>query len=920
MAKKEEDINKRVKKLEESIHKQATQKIASISDVLGDLEDQVDYVKQISEYQKSYEDSSQSSKSILREALKIEAQISEYKELANDYAKQSNKSAQEEAEVQIEILTTQKDQAKQAGASARADAERNKSLRDQVDAYSKMTGAQKKAQSLLDTRDKISQSIADIEKEIAETTGDNEVMVKNILKEKIKQLKNIQEVNNIEIDNLTLSEDQLKAREKLAKIEEEVSKSVGKSLGFLDKISSTIEEIPIVGGILSKALGVDDLKQKLTKDLTKQIMGMGSTFKSAFASAGGGLAGMAGGIKSIIPMIGTMGATLWASLAPILPILLPIIAAVMLLKRAFEMDQELTDMARGLGVSKHEATYIHEELLDIAETTKVVGANSEALGKAYIDVAKSMGVTKLANAEMAETQVLLTKSIGMATEEAVAFQKMSMAGGKSSEQNLAVIKAGVESMTGGLMSYKEVAGDIAKSSKAVQASYKGNIAALTKAVVTAKKFGMTLDQTKKSADSLLDIETSLENEMKANVLTGKSMNMNKARQLALEGKSAEAIEEAMHQAGGLAEFQNMNHIQQKAIAEAAGMTVDEMTAGMEAQKNMESIAKDVGVALGENGKFTDEQLKAAEKLGNKEAKKMLQQKQVNSAQEKMAEMGNKLMVIFDKIATPLMEIIDPLMSLIDFIFPAIMATMKFAFAPLLGIADMFKGIKKIIDGDIMGGLKDISTAIIEFFFRPLKFVWDMLTGFFPGLKEAASKAIDWIIGAVKGILPDWAISLIGGDDDKAKESKEEYEKLTPVQQEGVDNATGTVKDKVQDALINPDGGLVVKGSKGSFQLDKNDSIVAGTELNQSSESSSEGGGILSSLASAIAAPLSAVGNMMGAKPDNSELVSLLKQLIAKVDQPVQFNIGGKAIDEIAKQTSVRKSYSGKVDGAYGAMA
>jgi len=47
------------------------------------------------------------------------------------------------------------------------------------------------------------------------------------------------------------------------------------------------------------------------------------------------------------------------------------------------------------------------------------------------------------------------------------------------------------------MNYKDVAKDIANSSKAVQASYKGNIAALTKAVVTAKKFGMTLDQTKK---------------------------------------------------------------------------------------------------------------------------------------------------------------------------------------------------------------------------------------------------------------------------------------------------------------------------------------------------------------------------------------------------------------------------------------
>jgi hypothetical protein len=49
----------------------------------------------------------------------------------------------------------------------------------------------------------------------------------------------------------------------------------------------------------------------------------------------------------------------------------------------------------------------------------------------------------------------------MSADEASAFQKMSMAGGKSAEQNLAVIKTSVESMTGGMMNYKDVAKDIA---------------------------------------------------------------------------------------------------------------------------------------------------------------------------------------------------------------------------------------------------------------------------------------------------------------------------------------------------------------------------------------------------------------------------------------------------------------------------
>jgi hypothetical protein len=39
---------------------------------------------------------------------------------------------------------------------------------------------------------------------------------------------------------------------------------------------------------------------------------------------------------------------------------------------------------------------------------------------------------------------------------------------------------------------------------------------------------------------------------------------------------------------------------------------------------------------------------------------------------------------------------------------------------------------------------------------------------------------------------------------------------------------------VKDGMISPDGGLVVSGEKGTYQLDKNDTVIAGTELGTSS--------------------------------------------------------------------------------------
>ena len=651
------------------------------------------------------------------------------------------------------------------------------------------------------------------------------------------------------------------------------------ALGFLDKVPG--------GGIMKSFFGID----KKLEVVNKAVM---DSFVTGLANGGSVGSAAFGALRA-----GAM--SFMASLGPILVPLLAIAAAAYAIKKAFDMDKEVTEMAKNLGMSKHEAHEIHEELIGVASTTKVVGANTEELGKAYQDVAKSLGTSKLASAEMAETQVYLTKQLGMASDEAAEFQKMSMGTGRTAYQNLEVIKAGVEGMTGGLMNYKEVASDIAKSSKAVQASYKGNIAALTKAVVTAKKFGMTLDQTKKSADAILDVESSLEAEMKANVLTGKNMNLNAARELALKGDTAAAMEEMMNQAGGYDELMAMAPYQQKAVAEAMGMTTDEMIKAAEHQKNLNTMADELGITLDENGKMSEEDMQRALASNNEEAKKLALQQQQTAASEKLGAMGDKLMTIFMKIADPIMQMLDPLLDLIDFIFPAIMAGAKFAFAPIIGVADMIGGIIKMFHGDFIGGLKQIGAGIIEFFFAPFKLIWDLLTGFFPSLKEMANKAIDWIIDAVKGLIPDWALDLLGmGPEDKEKEASSEK------------------VEKVHDAVIDPNGGLVVKGREGSYQLNSEDSIVAGTNLQGGD---SEDSGMLGGLLSALSSPFEAVGDIVGAVTgggsNNAEVVALLKELIAKVDQPVQVNINGAVIDQLERQASIKRTYNTKVDSGYG---
>lgn len=125
--------------------------------------------------------------------------------------------------------------------------------------------------------------------------------------------------------------------------------------------------------------------------------------------------------------------------------------------------------------------------------------------------------------------------------------------------------------------------EIAKNTELIAlGGYKG-AKAFTDAAMKAQKMGVELQTTSKVMNGLLNFENSLNKQMEASVLLGKEINLDKARQLALEGKSVEATEEVLKNIGGQAAFDKMNVLQKQALAEATGMTVEELNKAVDAQ-------------------------------------------------------------------------------------------------------------------------------------------------------------------------------------------------------------------------------------------------------------------------------------------------------------------------------------------------
>lgn len=148
--------------------------------------------------------------------------------------------------------------------------------------------------------------------------------------------------------------------------------------------------------------------------------------------------------------------------------------------------------------------------------------------------------------------------------------------------------------------------DMAKSSEEVAAFTKDGGENIAVAAVAAKKMGMEFSQLTKMADQLLDFENSINKQMEASVLLGKEINLDKARQMALNGDLAGMTQEILANVGGEAEFNKMNLLQRKALAESMGVSVADLQKMIKNQDALNDLTQEQQMALATGETTLDE--------------------------------------------------------------------------------------------------------------------------------------------------------------------------------------------------------------------------------------------------------------------------------------------------------------------------
>ncbi len=271
-------------------------------------------------------------------------------------------------------------------------------------------------------------------------------------------------------------------------------------------------------------------------------------------------------------------------------------AADVFLTQLMATDKETTAMARSLNMSKDEAIGIKQQFAVIAATSGDIAINSIRLGKANAGLNAQLGTGVQFSGDMLTTFSKLTEIVGISADAAgsLAFQGQ-MAGQSFREVEENVLGASYEMQRGvGIqLDMKGVLEATGKVTGQVRANLGATPELIAKAVTAAKLLGAELDTIVNAGKAQLDFESSIANEMEAELLTGKQLNLERMRSAALAGDQVTVAEELAKNVGTHGEFMKMNVLQQEALAKAMGMSTDSMADMLFKQETMGMNAKEL---------------------------------------------------------------------------------------------------------------------------------------------------------------------------------------------------------------------------------------------------------------------------------------------------------------------------------------
>lgn len=366
-------------------------------------------------------------------------------------------------------------------------------------------------------------------------------------------------------------------------------KQIEKSLKTTKGIFSALGSVPFLGNLINSndALEKTEKYTRAVHQRTGQLPSQMNTFGVAVKAAG----------KNLTSNL-------------VNPLNIAVLIAKQLIDAIVRVDLAMVELQRSTGFSD-------QYLLGFQVKMDMAAKSAGKLNVPFSDIAKQSAIM---NKNLGVSADIFNEDIIIASTEMV--EKMGMAGDQSAKlasymgltgeganklgQEMVDVVNDFNKTNKGVLLAKNVLTDVANVSSTIGARFHFNTTELAKAATNARALGLSLEDMAGVASNLLNFEDSISAELEAELLTGREINLEQERLLAIQGEYGKLAEKLSSNEEVRLAFQTKNVLVQEAQAKAMGMTLDQYSKVFY-QQELNRLGAEKFTA--EYGKQTYEQMK-----------------------------------------------------------------------------------------------------------------------------------------------------------------------------------------------------------------------------------------------------------------------------------------------------------------------
>jgi hypothetical protein len=424
-----------------------------------------------------------------------------------------------------------------------------------------------------------------------ETLGQQAAAEREVLESMLHTVKDegLRESLKAEIKVLDDVVDGLKSKEESLTRVDKLTKAAATELAApFEKLKGVIEDMPF-GGFISEHMNLqgvmDDFGEGTRKSLAaafdpENSMNMSMALKNIGTQGVKAVQGLTAGFQATNALLGGM-------LGPILLVTGALLAA----KKIVDIFYGgMMDTRKELGLTVGEASRLQSSINTTALEFSLLGVSAEDVKGISDSIRDNMGGMESATRENISAMTQLNALYGISGENTGVLATQMMAVGASSfdaatsqMESVALLARANGVAPAAIMN------DVATNTDQFASFAKDGGENIFKAAIAARKLGVDMATVEKMSESLLSFEESINAQMEASMLTGRAINTDKARELALAGDLEGMQKEITSQIGSAADFERLNVVQRQSLAAAFGVSVSELSKMVTNQDKLNSM-------------------------------------------------------------------------------------------------------------------------------------------------------------------------------------------------------------------------------------------------------------------------------------------------------------------------------------------